>query len=64
MNLIETIFKRRWIIGGILFLFYVIFEIHGSSIGLYTHIFQHQEFRFRTCFFLDGQINYFIFGLI
>lgn len=43
MNLFEDIFKRRWIIGGVLLLFCVIFEIHGSSIGIYADIFQHPE---------------------
>ena len=39
----NVIFKYRWYIGvGLIFLC-TIFEIHGSSIGIYADIFQHPE---------------------
>ena len=44
MSLIEKIFNWRWKIGGIFFIICVIFEIHGSSIEIYSEIFHHPEF--------------------
>ena len=39
----EKIFSKRWIIGGVLLLFCVIFEIHGSSIEHYAEVLSHPE---------------------
>ena len=39
----EKIFLHRWKIGGVLILICTIFEIHGSSIGLYSNMLNHPE---------------------
>lgn len=39
----EIFFRLRYVLGGIFFLSCVLFEIHGSSIGIYTRIFNHPE---------------------
>ncbi len=39
----EKIFQYRWIIGFIALIFCVIFEIHGSSIGMYVEFCGHSE---------------------
>lgn len=42
-NWIDFIFNKRWTFGGVLLLLCVIFEIHGSSMGIYADIMQHPE---------------------
>ena len=42
-NLTEKIFKYRWVAGFILIFFCTVFEVHGSSIGIYADILQHPE---------------------
>ena len=39
----RKLFRQRWLIGGCLILLSTIFEIHGSSIGIYADIFGHPE---------------------
>ena len=42
-NLTEKIFKYRWVAGFILIFVCTVFEVHGSSIGIYADILQHPE---------------------
>ena len=42
--MIDKLFNWRWKIGGVLLFLCVIFEIHGSSIGVYVEFFGHPEF--------------------
>lgn len=39
-SIMYKIFSHRWIIGIIVWILLVIFQIHGSSIGFYAHILQ------------------------
>lgn len=42
-NLVENIFAYRWILGFCAILICTIFEVHGSSIGIYAEILGHPE---------------------
>ena len=39
----EIFYRLRYVLGGIFLLLCVLFEIHGSSISIYAHIFGHPE---------------------